>query len=199
MSLFHSSGCRRFLAVASLAAALVVIPGASGTARAGYVLGFSQAVYTANVNQIVNVPVYLTETDAANILNTQGLNGGGLVLSYNVTPRATSPAEVTLISTNPGTDPILDIVVSTNVPATPSTTGIATLKFSQLLDPPLSAGGTNRILVGTFQFMTGSVNPDVTNLSLGLRNPGQPVRHVDGFRPGLEHHQRDRPDRDRGS
>lgn len=159
------------LPVVSLAVALFVLAVSARPAPAAFILGFSQPVYTAAPNQFVDVPVLLTET-GTNLLNTQGLNGGGLVLSYNVPTRVSNPAQVTLITPNPGTDPILDIVVTSNTAATATTNGAATFKFSQLLDPPLSAGGTSQILVGTFRFQAGSINGQVTNLSLSLATPG---------------------------
>jgi hypothetical protein len=158
--------------VVCLVVQLVDLPG-SGAAKADLVLRFGQADYVVAPGQGIDVPVYLSESGTT-ILATEGLNSAGLVLSFNLPPRVNDPAQVTLITPNPGVNDIDDFVWTSINPATGSTTGTAELLFSIVLSNVLfPSSDPSSILLGTFHFTAGAIPGEVTNLSVGIA-PGGP-------------------------
>jgi hypothetical protein len=159
---------RLFSALLLSTVASIAIATCSGTARADFVLGFGQTNYSVDPSQGIDVPVFLTETGTT-ILTTDGLNSVGLVVSFNLPILVSDPAQVTLITPNPGVNDIDDFLSTTINPATGSTTGTAELMFSIVLSDVLKPeAGSSSILVGTFHFVAGSVLGEVTNLSTGI-------------------------------
>jgi hypothetical protein len=158
--------------VVSLTAYLVLTLG-SGAAKAGLILGFGQAGYTAAPGQGIDVPVYLHESGTS-VLATEGLNSAGIVISFNVPPTAIDPARVTLITPNPGVNDADDFLSTSISPASGSTAGSAELLFSIVLSDVLfPTPGSSSILLGTYHFTAGATPGQVTNLSVGIA-PGGP-------------------------
>ena len=151
---------------------LMVLGLASGSAQAGFILGFGQANYQVGPGQGIDVPVYLTES-GTDILATAGLNSAGLVVSFNLPPMVSDPAQVTTITPNPGVNDVNDFISTSITPATGSTIGTAELMFSIVLSDVLKPPpGSSSVLLGTFHFVAGSVPDQVTNLSTGIVSGG---------------------------
>ena len=151
---------------------LMVLGLASSSAQAGFILGFGQTNYQVGPGQGIDVPVYLTES-STDILATAGLNSAGLVVSFNLPPMVSDPAQVTTITPNPGVNDVNDFISTSITPATGSTIGTAELMFSIVLSDVLKPPpGSSSVLLGTFHFVAGSVPDQVTNLSTGIVSDG---------------------------
>jgi hypothetical protein len=152
---------------------LMVLGLASGSVHAEFVLGFGQTNYQVGPGQGVDVPVYLTES-GTDILATAGLNSAGLVVSFNLPPMVSDPAQVTTITPNPGVSDVNDFISTSITPATGSKIGTAELLFSILLSGVLKPpSGSSSVLLGTYHLVAGSVPDQVTQLSTGIV-PGGP-------------------------
>lgn len=171
----HRGHMPRFWTRAGAAAVAVLLSllGATSPAQGGLVLNFGQANYTVNPGQGVDVPVYLTET-GTDILATDGLNGAGLVVRFNLAPQVDHPAQVSGIALNPGVNDLDDFLFTSVTPATGTQVGSAELMFSivlsNVLKPP---AGSSELLLGTFHFVAGSVAGQTTSLSVEIL-PGGP-------------------------
>jgi hypothetical protein len=153
--------------VLTLLTGLVIVTG-SGAARADFILGFGQAAYSVDPGQGIDIPVYLTES-GTDFLATEGLNSAGLVVSFNRPVGVPDPAQVTLITAQPGVDGANDFLSTTVDPATSSTVGTAELTFSIVLSDVLKPpAGESSLLIGTFHFVAGAGPGQVTNLATGL-------------------------------
>jgi hypothetical protein len=157
----------------SVAAVFALLPALEpAAARAGLLLEFGASNYSAAPGQGIEVPVFLTESGTT-ILATDGLNGAGLFISFNLPARVSAPAQVTAITVNPGVNDLDDFLFTSISPATGSTTGSAELMFSivlsDVLKPPV---GSSSIRLGTFHFDAGLVPGQVTNLSTGIPTGG---------------------------
>jgi hypothetical protein len=154
------------------AVVLTIASLASGSSRADFVLGFGQTNYLVGPGQGVDVSVFLSES-GTNILATDGLNSAGLVVSFNLPPMVSNPAQVTSITPNPGVNDVDDFVTSSINPATASAAGTAELLFSVVLSDVLKPPpGSSSVLLGAFHFDAGSVPGQVTSLTVAIAPGG---------------------------
>ena len=180
---------RRLLAPIAVAVASATL--AAAPARASYVISFgSTTPTTIAVGQGFDVQVFLAENPPDGTLAANGLDGAGLVLTFNTTPAAGSPAQVTSITVNPNVDPSNDIVSTGITPASSGSAGTATLKFGLISSPALRpASGSSQILLGTFHLVAGNTVGQVINLGtmVAPTMPGQSGgQFVDGNGTSLD-------------
>jgi hypothetical protein len=146
----------------------VILPLGPTPARAELTLGFGQPAYAAAPGGGLDLAVYLTETDTT-ILVDEGLNGAGLIVSFNLTPYASDPAQVVSIGPNPGLNDSGDFILSSITPADGASAGSAELLFSVLLSDILfPPAGSSSILLGVFHVVAGTTPGETTLLSVDV-------------------------------
>jgi hypothetical protein len=174
----HATRINRTRASRSLSIAILVVLGvAPSQANSAFILTSGQPVYQVEAGGALDIPVYLTES-VTNILATDGLSSAGLVLSFNLAPHASDPAQATLITPNPGMSEENDFIFTSIIPATIATPGAAELLFSLVLSDVLKPEiGSSSILLGTFHFVAGAIPGQVTNLALTISPGGLHLLH----------------------
>lgn len=157
--------------VVSLAYLVFVSFADTTSARAGFLLNFDQASYTANTGGSVEVAVYLTETETS-ILRTEGLTGAGISVAFNLAPRSSYPAQAISIDPNPGVNDLNDFLITSIVPADGASEGVAELMFSIVLSDILfPSPGSSSIFLGVIRFAVGH-EKSTTLLSVDVLDNG---------------------------
>ena len=162
----HCGDCNMRPIRIALAIGLLGLVGAASPARAGLILTFDQPSTTVNPGAVFDIRVFLVETGGGTLLNTEGLDGAGVALSFNLFPMVSDPAQVVSSTANPGVDSVLGLVIDTPVtPATATTAGTAPLMWSVGIGPTITTTDS-QILIGIFEFQAGLNPGQVTHFSV---------------------------------